>query len=95
LITSHARVWSDIALQSSGRDDDLYGGRLNEVVAPTLFIHGRQDPRTEPGELEAANAQLPNAEMQILDSAGHSPHSEAAAADLATQLARDFLTKHS
>ena len=95
LITSHARVWSDIALQSSGKEDDLYSGRLSEVVAPTLFIHGRQDPRTEPGELEAASAQLTHAEMQILDTGGHSPHSEAAAADLATQLARDFLTKHS
>ena len=94
LITSHARVWSDIALQSSSTDDDLYGGRLNEVVAPTLFIHGRLDPRTEPGELEAVSAQLPQAEMQILD-AGHSPHSEAAAADLATQLARDFLLRRS
>src|SRR4030095_17001603 len=93
LITSHARVWSDIALQSSGTEDDLYGGRLSEVVAPTLFIHGRLDPRTEPGELEAVSAQLPQAEMQILD-AGHSPHSEAAA-DLATQLARDLLTRQS
>jgi pimeloyl-ACP methyl ester carboxylesterase len=95
LITSHAKVWSDIAFESSGPEDDLYGGRLSEVVAPTLIIHGRYDPRTEPGELEAVGAQLQNAEMQLLDSAGHSPHSEAASADLATQLARDFLIKYS
>jgi pimeloyl-ACP methyl ester carboxylesterase len=95
LITSHARVWLDIALQSSGADDDLYGGRLGEVLAPTLFIHGRFDPRTEPGELEAVAAQLPQAEIQILDSAGHSPHSEAASAERATQLAKEFLIRHS
>ncbi|MGH9875317.1 MAG: alpha/beta fold hydrolase [Pyrinomonadaceae bacterium] len=94
LITSHAEVWIDIALKSSGPQDDLYDGRLSEVVAPTLVIHGRLDPRTEPGELEAVAAQLPHAEMQILESAGHSPHSEAASADLATRLARDFLTRH-
>lgn len=95
LITSHAKVWSDIAFQSSGSEDDLYAGRLNEVSAPVLFIHGRLDPRTEPGELELATAQLPHAEIQLLDAAGHSPHSETASADLATGLARDFLMKHS
>lgn len=95
LITNHAKVWSDIAFESSGREDDLYGGKLNEVRAPTLFIHGRLDPRTEPGELDAVTAQLPQAEMHILDAAGHSPHSEAASADLATELARDFLLRHS
>jgi pimeloyl-ACP methyl ester carboxylesterase len=95
LITSHAKVWSDIAFESSGREDDLYGGKLKEVRAPALIIHGRFDPRTEPGELDAVTAQLPQAEMHILDAAGHSPHSEAASADLATELARDFLLRHS
>lgn len=95
LITSHAKVWSDIAFESSGPEDDLYGGRLSEVLAPVLFIHGRLDPRTEPGELDAVTAQLPHAEMRILDAAGHSPHSEAAFADLATRLAREFLLRHS
>ncbi len=94
-ITSHARAWSDIAFESSGPDDDLYGGRLNEVRPPALFIHGGFDPRTEPGELDAVRAQLPHAEMRIFDAAGHSPHSEAASADLATSLAREFLLRFS
>ena len=72
-------------------DDDLYHGRLHEITAPTLFIHGKLDPRTEPGELDAVSAQLPHAEMRILDNAAHSPHSESAAADLVTQIAREFL----
>jgi pimeloyl-ACP methyl ester carboxylesterase len=95
LITSHARVWLEIALEASGPEDDLYGGRLHEISAPTLFIHGRLDPRTEPGELEAVSRQLPHAEMQVLGLGGHSPHSEAASADLATQLAKEFLFRHS
>lgn len=93
LIVSHAKAWSQIALASSHPSDDLYGGRLHEINAPTLFIHGRHDPRTEPGELDAVSAQLPRARMQILDEAGHSPHSETASADLATRIAREFLTR--
>jgi pimeloyl-ACP methyl ester carboxylesterase len=88
LITSHAKAWMRMAMESS---DDLYNGRLQEISAPTLFIHGKLDPRTEPGELDAASQQLPNAEMRILDAAAHSPHSESASADLVTQIAREFL----
>ena len=94
LITSHARAWLQIALESSGPADDLYGGRLHEINAPTLFLHGRLDPRTEPGELDAVSAQLPHAEMQILGAGGHSPHSETATAELATTIASDFLSRH-
>jgi pimeloyl-ACP methyl ester carboxylesterase len=95
LITSHARTWAEIALTSSRPADDLYGGRLHEISAPTLLIHGGLDPRTEPGELAAVAAELPHAGIELLDAAGHCPHSEAASADEATQLAREFLTRHS
>jgi pimeloyl-ACP methyl ester carboxylesterase len=93
-ITSHAKAWLQIALESSNSADDLYDGRLHEIRVPTLFIHGRLDPRTEPGELEAVSTQLPYAEMRILDSAAHSPHSESASADLVTKIASEFLTRH-
>lgn len=101
LITEHATAWLQIAAESSVQESgaendpgcDLYKGRLNEIVAPTLFIHGKLDPRTEPGELDAVSRQLPNAEMRILDEAGHSPHSEFGSADLVTEIAREFLTK--
>jgi pimeloyl-ACP methyl ester carboxylesterase len=93
LISSHAKAWLQIAMESSGPADDLYGGRLHEINVPTLFIHGRLDPRTEPGELTAVSAQLPRVEMQILDLAAHSPHSEISSADLVTKIAREFMTR--
>jgi pimeloyl-ACP methyl ester carboxylesterase len=89
-IISHAKAWFRIAAESG---DDLYNGRLREISAPTLFIHGKLDPRTEPGELDAVLRQLPNAEMRILDEAGHSPHSENGLADLVTEIAHEFLTR--
>jgi pimeloyl-ACP methyl ester carboxylesterase len=90
LITTHAKAWLQMAIDSSGPNDDLYAGRLREITAPTLFIHGRLDPRTEPGELDAVRRQLPDAEMQILDEGSHSPHSETATADLVTSIASEF-----
>jgi pimeloyl-ACP methyl ester carboxylesterase len=93
LITTHAKAWLQLAVESVGPEDDLYRGRLHEITTPTLFIHGKLDPRTEPGELDAVSAQLPHAEMRILDNAAHSPHSESASADLATQIAREFMGK--
>ena len=53
LITSHAKAWLQMADESVGREDDPYAGRLREIIAPTLVIHGRLDPRTEPGEIDA------------------------------------------
>lgn len=91
LITSHAKAWLQMAYESLGREDDAYAGRLREITAPTLVIHGRLDPRTEPGELEALGAQLPGSEMRILDEGSHSPHSESATADLVTEIAGSFL----
>jgi len=90
-IISHAKAWLRIAEESG---DDLYNGRLGEIRAPALFIHGKLDPRTEPGELNAVSLQLPNAEMRILEQGGHSPHSESGPADLVTQIAREFLARH-
>jgi pimeloyl-ACP methyl ester carboxylesterase len=93
LITTHAKAWLQIATESNGPTSDLYRGKLNEILAPALFIHGRLDPRTEPGELDAVSEQLPHAEMHILDEGYHSPHSEVATADSVTQIARQFLQR--
>lgn len=90
-ITNHAKAWLQLATSSVNPGQDLYDGRLNEISAPTLFVHGHLDPRTEPGEIDAAARQVNRAEIQIIDGAGHSPHSESAFADKVTMIAREFL----
>lgn len=93
VISSHAKAWIRIAAQALGPNDDLFQGRLPEIIAPTLFIHGQADPRTEPGELDAAFRQVPFAELRIIEGGLHSPHSESPVADLVTQIASEFLRK--
>jgi pimeloyl-ACP methyl ester carboxylesterase len=84
-----ARAWLRIIEAGRAEGGDLYQGRLGEIRAPTLFLHGERDPRSEPGELEAARRALPAAEVALLPT-GHSPHTGGAAAE-ATRAAVVFL----
>ena len=93
LITTHAKAWLLLAKESAGPTDDLYHGRLSELTVPTMIIHGQLDPRTEPGELDDVRQQLPRAKMEILDNGSHSPHTEAATADIVTGIATRFLAE--
>jgi pimeloyl-ACP methyl ester carboxylesterase len=76
----NARAWLDLA-ERLPQPSDLYGGRLGDLASPVLIVHGREDVRTEPGELETICAALPDARRVVLDGAGHSPHSERGVAD--------------
>jgi len=67
------RAWLRIIEAGRQRGGDLYLGRLGEILAPTLLLHGRHDPRTEPGELEALQRALPRARLLSVE-AGHCPH---------------------
>jgi len=78
LLRSEGQTWLDIARSASGGARDLFDGGLSTLRIPTVFIHGAQDPRTEPWELDAVRRELPNADMHLITSGGHSPHSEAA-----------------
>jgi pimeloyl-ACP methyl ester carboxylesterase len=91
LIRTNGDAWLRIARARSRPDDDLYGGRLDELRVPALLIHGARDPRTEPGELDALRAALPAAQIAVLPEGGHSPHSERATADETTRIAREFV----
>jgi pimeloyl-ACP methyl ester carboxylesterase len=91
LIRTNGDAWLRIAAARSGPDDDLYGGRLGTLRVPTLLIHGARDPRTEPGELDALRAALPEARIAVLPEGGHSPHSERAASGDTTRIAAEFL----
>jgi 3-oxoadipate enol-lactonase len=84
------RAWLRIIAQGREGRPDLYDGRLPELDLPVLLLHGRRDPRTEPGEIEGALAALPRARLELLE-AGHSPHTGAGSALRATALATAFL----
>jgi pimeloyl-ACP methyl ester carboxylesterase len=84
-------VWFRIADSVKRLDEDLYDGQLSELRVPTLFLHGRLDPRTEPGEMERVRAEVPRAEMKFVENGKHSPHSEEAAFEECNAIVREFL----
>ncbi|MEO7731429.1 MAG: alpha/beta fold hydrolase [Kofleriaceae bacterium] len=84
------QAWLDIAATP---DDDLYDHRLAELAVPVLVIHGAEDPRTEPGELDRFARAVPSAELHVIAGAGHAPHSERAASADATAAGARFLRR--
>jgi pimeloyl-ACP methyl ester carboxylesterase len=82
-------AWLDIIDEGRRGKRELYSGRLGEIRAPVLVLHGARDPRTEPGEIDAAVAAIPGAKLALLD-AGHSPHNSRVAAS-AVEAAVRFL----
>jgi len=73
VVAAGGRAWLAIIEEGRRGRRDLFDGRFGEIRAPTLLLHGSRDPRTEPGELDAARAALPSARLALLD-AGHCPH---------------------
>lgn len=47
------------------------GGRLADVSAPTLVVHGTADPMFPPEHGEALAAAIPGARLLLIDGAGH------------------------
>jgi pimeloyl-ACP methyl ester carboxylesterase len=72
-------AWLVLARDAPSPSSDLYGGRLSQISCPALIVHGGQDPRSEPGELQAILEALPDAQVCLLADAGHCPHAEATA----------------
>jgi pimeloyl-ACP methyl ester carboxylesterase len=87
----NCRAWLRLADECAKPDEDLYSGRLGELAVPAMFLHGRLDPRTEPGELERVRRELPRAAMQLVEKGQHSPHSEEAAHEECNRMLREFL----
>lgn len=94
VIGAGGRAWLSLIEEGRAGRHDLYDGRLGEIRAPTLLLHGRHDPRTEPGELEAARGALPGARLALVE-AGHGPHAHPAAGPICTRAVSAFLDAHS
>ncbi len=90
LLQAGGRAWLRIIEEGRNGRGDLYDGRFGEVACPTLLLHGRRDPRTEAGEIEAALAALPAARVHWVD-AGHRPHTSSTAGEEASRAAIGFL----
>jgi pimeloyl-ACP methyl ester carboxylesterase len=50
--------------------------RLGEITVPTLVLAGRDDFIFPPEHQAELAAGIPNARLQIIERAGHNPHSE-------------------
>jgi len=69
------RRWQRSEFLQSGFKTD-YSGRLSEVDAPTLLIHGVDDPLLPASWSRRAATELPDGEAQILEDCGHCPPRE-------------------
>jgi pimeloyl-ACP methyl ester carboxylesterase len=88
VLAAGGRAWLDIAATPG---DDFFDGRFAELAVPALVLHGADDPRTEPGELDRVKRALPGATFHVIAGAGHAPHSERAASAEVTEAAARFL----
>jgi pimeloyl-ACP methyl ester carboxylesterase len=52
-------------------DDDEQRPNLGEVSAPTLVIHGTEDPLFPPAHAVALTDEIPGADLLLLDGVGH------------------------
>ncbi|HET8925449.1 MAG TPA: alpha/beta hydrolase [Candidatus Acidoferrum sp.] len=93
VIRRNCGVWIRMADSVSRQEaDDVHEGRLGELAVPALFLHGRLDPRTEPGEIERMREALPSSAMRYIETGKHSPHSEEPAFEECSDAVREFLS---
>ena len=64
---------------------------MGELRVPMLVVHGADDPRTEPGELDRIRREVPSARIEMIEGGGHSPHSTRATAAQVTEIVDRFL----
>jgi pimeloyl-ACP methyl ester carboxylesterase len=91
VVQRNSQVWLRLAAESARPGEDLFGGRLGELAVPVTFMHGRRDPRTEPGEIERAHAAIPGSKLRFIENGRHSPHSEEASTQECSRVLREFI----
>lgn len=88
ILGADGRAWLEIAATPG---EDFFDHRLHEISVPVLAVHGTDDPRTEPGELDRLARALPGATIHWITGARHAPHSERAASAEVTAVVARFL----
>jgi pimeloyl-ACP methyl ester carboxylesterase len=88
IIRAGGRAWLEIAATPN---EDFYEHRLQEMRVPMLVVHGADDPRTEPGELDRIRREVPAARIEMIEGGGHSPHSTRGTAAQVTAIVDSFL----
>ena len=88
VLQAGGRAWLDIAATPA---DDFFEHHLPELAVPTLVLHGTDDPRTEPNELERIRREVPSATIHMINGGTHSPHSERAVSAETSRVAAEFL----
>jgi len=91
VLRMEGEAWLDILAKADDPAHDLYEGRLAELAVPAIVVHGADDPRTEPGELDEVRRRLTRARFNVLPGAKHCPHNERAHAAECGRLVRSFL----
>ena len=66
--------------------------RLAEIDRPTIVLHGTEDRTVAPENGSILAERIPNAELHLLEGAGHLYHSERA--EEADQAVLDFIRRH-
>lgn len=101
LAADHGETWRDV-LRAGGRawldiaatpDEDFFDGRLGELRVPVMVLHGAEDPRTEPGELDRVIREVPSYEWRLIPRGGHCPHSEKASREECRELVGAFVRR--
>ena len=92
VVQRNCRVWLQLAAEAARSDEDLYQSRLHELKVPVTFVHGRGDPRTEPGEIERAHRAISGSELRFIETGRHSPHSETASWEKCNAIFRKLMT---
>ncbi len=91
LIVANSRAWLHMGATSPHPKADLFDGRLSELGVPTLVIHGSQDPRSEPDELDSLRKACPQTRMHVIAGCRHSPHTERESFEECNKVAGEFL----
>ena len=64
-------VAASVVNHALAEEGELARGRLDEIAAPTLVIHGTSDPLFPYGHAEALAREIPHAELLPLEGVGH------------------------